>query len=168
MAQERIFLMLGSNLGTRDEHLRKARHLLVLRLGNLVAESSWYETASWGDLSQPPFLNQLLIMETEKSPFAALKICQEIEKEMGRERIKGNRNAGRSIDIDILYFGNYVSDDPELTLPHPRIAERKFVLIPLLEIAPQLIHPLWKKSHEELLDECTDPLEVRVYRSDAY
>jgi 2-amino-4-hydroxy-6-hydroxymethyldihydropteridine diphosphokinase len=164
MPQERIFLMLGSNQGNRDEYLSEAKRLLISQLGSLEKESKRYETASWGDASQPSFLNQVLIMQTPHSPYEALHICQSIELHLGRERVAGNRNAGRSIDIDILYYGEALLEDTMLSLPHPRIPERKFVLIPLNETAPDAIHPRLKKTHKILLEECQDPLEVIIHQ----
>lgn len=156
--------MLGSNQGDREAYLKEAKRLLITHLGSLEKESKWYETASWGDLNQPYFINQLLIMETSYTAHEALHICQTIELQLGRIRKVGNRNAGRSIDIDILYFGQALYEDEKLILPHPRIQERKFVLIPLHETAPDDIHPRLKKSHTTLLEECKDPLEVMEYK----
>lgn len=155
--------MLGSNEGNREAYLKEAKHLLLKHLGSLEKESKWYETASWGDLSQPSFINQLLIMRTSYTAHEVLGICQAIERQLGRKRIVGNRNAGRSIDIDILYYGQALHEDEALTLPHPRIQDRKFVLIPLHETAPDELHPRLKKSHKVLLEECSDPLKVVEY-----
>jgi 2-amino-4-hydroxy-6-hydroxymethyldihydropteridine diphosphokinase len=165
---EWTFLMLGSNLGDRYAHLHEAKSLLTKCLGKLIKESSIYETASWGDLAQPSFLNQALLFHSKLSPNEILDKALSIEKKMGRIRDPSNKNAGRIIDIDLIYYGHQVLESPELSLPHPRLQERRFVLAPLQEMAPAFIHPLLGKSQQALLLACTDPLEVRQWQMTAY
>ena len=147
--QKRVYLSLGSNIGDRGNHLRDA----VTRLesaGHVAAVSSFYETAPVEVTNQPWFLNCVLEVETTSGPKQFLAAIVAIEQEMGRQR---TRNKGpRTIDIDILLFGNAVVDSSELTIPHPAMHERRFVLEPLAEIAPEARHPVLKKTVREMLD----------------
>lgn len=125
---------------------------------SIKAQSSLYETAPWGVDEQPAYLNQVLEVATDQTPLQLLNLILEIEKALGRERkVKW---AARTLDIDILYFDDKVVTSPELTLPHPRLHERRFVLVPLCEIAPLLEHPVLKKNNLQLLEECPDQLQV--------
>jgi 2-amino-4-hydroxy-6-hydroxymethyldihydropteridine diphosphokinase len=147
--QKRVYLSLGSNLGDRGNHLRDA----ITRLesaDHVVSVSSFYETAPVEVTNQPWFLNCAIEVETTKLPKQLMAAVLAIEQEMGRQR---TRNKGpRIIDIDILLFGNSVIDSPELTIPHPAMHERRFVLEPLAEIAPEAQHPVLKKTVREILD----------------
>jgi 2-amino-4-hydroxy-6-hydroxymethyldihydropteridine diphosphokinase len=143
-----VYLSLGSNLGNRQNQLHSAiAHLN--RAGRVTSVSSFYETEPVEITDQPWFLNCVLALETNESPEQLLGTILKIECEMGRER---TRNKGpRTIDIDILLFGDRIIDLPTLTIPHPAMHQRRFVLDPLAEIAPQAWHPLLKKSVRELL-----------------
>lgn len=157
-----VFLLIGGNLGDRAVNLTKAIQLIEEQLGKIINSSSIYETASWGITDQPDFLNQVLLVET---PLPAEKIMNEIlsiENKMGR--IRTEKNASRIIDIDILFFNDEVIYKPSLTIPHPEIPNRMFVLIPMNEIAPDLIHPVLKKNIASLLSTSKDKLEVKLYR----
>jgi len=154
-ANQNVFLLLGSNLGERLQILKSAAGLIEERVGTIRAASSIYETAPWGVLDQPVFLNQVLEVQTELMPEEVLRIILEIEHELGR--IRYERWGARVIDIDMLYFNDLVLDSARLTLPHPRLHERRFTLVPLTEIAPDFLHPLLQKTSRELLDNCTDP-----------
>ena len=154
-ANQNVFLLLGSNLGERLQILKSAAGLIEERVGTIRAASSIYETAPWGVLDQPVFLNQVLEVQTELMPEEVLRIILEIEHELGR--IRYERWGARVIDIDMLYFNDLVLDSARLTLPHPRLHERRFTLVPLAEIAPDFLHPLLQKTSRELLDNCTDP-----------
>ena len=152
---QNVFLLLGSNLGERLQILQSAAGLIEERVGVIQSSSSVYETAPWGVLDQPVFLNQIVEVQTALMPEEVLRIILEIEHELGR--IRYERWGARVIDIDMLYFNDLVLDSARLTIPHPRLHERRFTLIPLNEIAPDFIHPLLLKTNKELLDECTDP-----------
>lgn len=154
-ANQNVFLLLGSNLGERLQILQSAAGLIEERVGTIRAASSIYETAPWGVLDQPVFLNQVLEVQTELMPEEVLRIILEIEHELGR--IRYERWGARVIDIDMLYFNDLIRDSARLTLPHPRLHERRFTLVPLTEIAPDFLHPLLQKTSRELLDDCTDP-----------
>lgn len=131
-----VFLALGSNLGDRLVNIETAR--IELSTETMIKQlSSVYETPPWGFLSQPAFLNQVLEASTSLDPYELLKYVKEIEQKMGRT--KTFRNGPRVIDIDILVYGNQSIDTPDLVIPHPRMLERGFVLVPLAEIAPDLV-----------------------------
>lgn len=156
-----IYLLLGSNLGDRIQILSNAGELIMQRVGQITSKSSIYETAPWGVLNQPSFLNQVLEVTTQRAPEDVLRIILEIEHELGRVRYE--RWGARVIDIDILYFQDFIIDSARLTVPHPRLHERRFTLIPLAEIAPDFIHPVFKKNSIQLLKECADISEVIMY-----
>jgi len=151
---QNVFLLLGSNLGERLQILQSAAGLIEERVGAIQSSSSIYETAPWGVLDQPVFLNQILSVQTALMPKEVLRIILDIEHELGR--IRYERWGARVIDIDMLYFNDLVLDSARLTLPHPRLHERMFTLIPLNEIAPGFVHPLLFKTTKELLAECAD------------
>ncbi len=146
---KRVYLGLGSNLGKREEHLQSCIDTLNAPDLRVLRTSSVYETAPRDVLGQPWFLNLVLECETELFPVQLLKRIQRIEKQLGRQRIVSK--GPRTIDIDILLFGNFSIDQPLLQVPHPRIAERRFVLEPLAELAPDLRHPVTRRSMREML-----------------
>ena len=156
-----IYLLLGTNIGNRAKNLERARELLVANGITIRRESSIYETAAWGKEDQEAFLNQVVEIETGKSPQRVLFIANMIEKEMGRERFE--KWGSRLIDIDILYFGDIVFEEDNLLIPHPEIQNRRFTLAPLVEIAAQFLHPKLEKTQEQLLAECPDALAVELY-----
>ncbi len=158
-----IYILLGANLGNSLQQILHAEQKLITKIGNLVCKSSLYESAAWGVENQPSFLNQVLVLNTTLDPYTCLTICQEIEHELGRVRLV--KWGARVIDIDILYFNNEIINTTNLIVPHPYIAERKFTLEPLSEIAPKYIHPILDKSQEELLKQCNDPLDVHKISS---
>lgn len=153
-----VFLLLGSNLGDRPQVLAAAREAITEQAGSIARQSAIYETAPWGITDQPAFLNQVLEITTSLLPEDLLRIILNIEHLLGRVRYE--RWGARVIDIDILYFGRTVMDSARLTLPHPRIQDRRFVLAPLAEIAPDFIHPLLQKTSSQLLEQCPDTSEV--------
>jgi len=159
----KVFLGLGSNLGNREENLLMAQKLIEEKVGKVRSKSSIYETAAWGITEQNAFLNQVLEIETVFSPSAVLHLLLKIEKDMGR--IREIKWGERSIDIDVLYFNNVILSTENLVVPHPFIPERKFVLVPLCEIAPVFIHPKLKQSNLELLEKCQDSGEIIVFNS---
>lgn len=156
-----IYLLLGTNIGNRFKHLERAREMLVSNGITIKRESNIYETAAWGKEDQQAFLNQVVEVETGKSPQRMLFICNMIEKEMGRVRYE--KWGERLIDIDILYFGDLVFQEDNLVLPHPEIQNRRFTLVPLVELIPNFLHPTLQKRQSELLEECPDRLEVNPY-----
>lgn len=141
-----VYLGLGTNLGDKEANLRTAIYKLQERIGKQVSLSSFYETAPWGFESDHSFLNAAIGLETNLSPIEILHITQEIEKELGRTKKSVNGSySDRLIDIDILLYDTLVLQTPELTIPHPLMTERDFVMKPLIEIAGNVIHPILKK-----------------------
>jgi 2-amino-4-hydroxy-6-hydroxymethyldihydropteridine diphosphokinase len=146
---ELVYLSLGSNVGDRAENLRAAIDRLRA-FGEVVAVSSFYETEPVEFTAQPWFLNCAVKLKTEQTPRQLLAGVLEIEKQLGRQRTQ--EKGPRIIDLDILLFGNSIVDDPGLTIPHPAMHERRFVLEPLAEIAPDALHPVLKRIIRELRD----------------
>lgn len=157
-ATGQVFLLLGSNLGDRRQVLAAAREAIAAQAGTITGQSGIYETEPWGITDQPSFLNQVLEISTSLLPEDLLRIILNIEHDLGRVRYE--RWGARVIDIDMLYFGTTVLDSARLTVPHPRIQDRRFVLAPLAEIAPRFIHPLLQKTSAQLLEECPDDSAV--------
>ncbi|WP_304212223.1 2-amino-4-hydroxy-6-hydroxymethyldihydropteridine diphosphokinase [Phocaeicola plebeius] len=146
-----VYLGLGTNLGNKEANLRTAIYKLQERIGKQVSLSSFYETAPWGFESDHSFLNAAIGLETSLSPIEILHITQEIEKELGRTQKSVNGSySDRLIDIDILLYDTLVLQTPELTIPHPLMTERDFVMKPLIEIAGNVIHPTRQKTLSEL------------------
>jgi len=158
------YLLLGSNLGDRRAHLAAARHALATSAGRVVAASALYETAAWGVADQPAFLNQALALETELMGPALLAACLAAEQGRGRERRA--RWGARTLDVDILLLGSEIINTPTLSVPHPRLPERRFALLPLAELAPQLRHPQLGQTIAELLAACPDELSVARMSAD--
>ena len=154
-----LYLLLGSNMGDSNKRLSDAKKMIEKNIGKIVNASSIYRTAAWGKEDQPDFLNQIVVATSKLSANDVLNTIFSIEKEMGR--IRTFKNAARVIDIDILYFNDDIINTESLTVPHSQIHNRKFVLTPLVEIAPDLIDPLLKKSAVELLQTCSDKLNVQ-------
>ena len=144
----RVFLGLGTNLGDRERNLQEARLLLSQRL-EILKESSIYQTTPWGYLDQPAFLNQVTEALTDLSPLNLLGFVKKIEKQLGRQ--ENFRYGPRVIDLDILFYDNRVIRTPRLIVPHPRLGQRAFVLVPLAEIAPEFVHPQTKQTVTQLL-----------------
>lgn len=144
-----VYLSLGSNVGDREANLRAALEALG-KLGTVKAISPFYETEPVEFTRQPWFLNCVVVLETERMPRQLLAAVLSIEQAMGRKRLQPK--GPRVIDIDILLFGNSVIDDPKLIVPHPAMHERRFVLEPLVAIAPDVRHPVLKRTARELLD----------------
>jgi len=155
-----VYLSIGGNLGNRIENLAIVRSFIKDEVGSIVMSSSVYETGSWGIKSQPDFLNQVLLVKTKLSPHKIMQLILSIENKMGR--IRTYKNASRIIDIDILFFNDEIINLPNLTIPHPELQNRKFVLTPLNEIAADLIHPVFNQSMRNLLSTSKDMLEVRL------
>ena len=153
------YLLLGSNMGNSLVLLSTAIEQIEKKIGKIMLHSGLYSTAAWGNTSQPDFLNQVIEVATSLDAAETLQTILAIEKIMGRTRTV--KNAPRVIDIDILFFNNEIITQSDLTIPHPEIQNRRFVLTPLYEIAPQMIHPLLNKTIHELLPQCPDQLAVK-------
>jgi 2-amino-4-hydroxy-6-hydroxymethyldihydropteridine diphosphokinase len=153
------YLLIGGNLGNRIAYLQQAIGLIQQTCGNIVHSSAIYETAAWGLTEQPSFYNQALALETSLAPEALMQQLLQIEEQMGRKRMV--KMGPRIIDLDILLIDDLVISSGLLTLPHPALPFRRFALLPLCEIAPSLIHPVLHRSISQLLEECTDELDVQ-------
>jgi 2-amino-4-hydroxy-6-hydroxymethyldihydropteridine diphosphokinase len=155
----KVYLLLGSNMGARLQLLETAIKNINQRIGEVVEKSSIYETAAWGKTDQPGFLNIAIAVNTLLSPLEVLTRALDIESQLGR--IREEKWGARLIDIDIIFYGNDIVNIPDqLQIPHPEMHKRKFVLEPLVEIAPDLQHPILNKSLSELLLELSDDLDV--------
>lgn len=153
------YLLTGGNMGNRLNNLQQAAEFIQQNCGKIVNRSSIYETEAWGKTDQPAFLNQTLQIETDLSPDVLMQSLLDIESSMGR--IRTVKMGPRIIDLDILLIDDMIQTSAMLTIPHPALPLRKFALLPLAEIAPELIHPIEKKSILELLQICSDTLNVQ-------
>jgi len=154
-----VYLLIGGNLGKRIENLVVAKSFIEKDIGKIIKASSVYETAAWGITEQPDFLNQVLLIKTKLAAEKMMGLIHFIENKMGR--IRSQKNASRTIDIDILFFNDEIINRTNLIIPHPEIQNRRFVLVPLNEIASGLIHPVFKQSIKNLLSTTNDKLEVK-------
>ncbi|MBV8388301.1 MAG: 2-amino-4-hydroxy-6-hydroxymethyldihydropteridine diphosphokinase [Mucilaginibacter sp.] len=154
-----VFLLLGSNLGDRGAFLHKAIGLIEKELGSVVQKSSVYETEAWGKTDEPNYLNQVVQVNTELSARTVLQKVLQIETKLGR--VREEKWGSRIIDIDILFYGQNIINEPGLIVPHPELHNRRFTLTPLSEIAPDLQHPKLKKSIFRLKSELKDNLIVK-------
>ena len=156
-----IYILLGSNLGNREQNLGLALDKIASGVGRILTQSSIYQSEPWGNSQQPQFLNLVAEVNSRNDPQQVLQKLLSIESELGRERLE--KWGPRTIDLDILFFNDRVIQTENLIVPHPGIAMRRFALIPLCEIAPNFFHPLLEKTCQQLLKECTDPLKVSPY-----
>lgn len=157
----KLYLLLGGNLGDRILYLQQARARIAVQVGQIMRRSKLYETAAWGKTNQPAFLNQVLEVQTALTPEQVLQSINAIEQELGR--VRQEHWGARVIDIDILFYDDLVLQTQRLTIPHPQLHLRRFTLMPLAEIAPDLVHLVLGKSINKLLEACADALEVRVF-----
>ena len=153
------YILLGSNLGDSIKYLSDAILEIEYKLGTISSKSSLYQTASWGKHDQPDFINQVIELKTSLSPAELLKAVLQIENDLGRQRLE--KWGSRTIDIDILLYEDQIVNTSNLVIPHPYLSDRRFSLMPLSEIAPNLVHPISKKCITELLNELTDNLFVK-------
>lgn len=162
------YIGLGSNLGDRKKHLQNALKMLEIADGiNLSKISPFYETKPVGYTEQPQFLNCAAEITTNLTPYELLKTCLHIEEAL--KRIRTIHWGPRTVDLDILFYGDLVMDDETLTIPHPRIQEREFVLVPLIDIAPGLIHPKLHLTIEELYEKIetgSDNQNIKIFEGD--
>jgi 2-amino-4-hydroxy-6-hydroxymethyldihydropteridine diphosphokinase len=160
MNEETIFIALGSNLGDREGYLHLGRKALA-EMMRIDKVSSIYETPPWGVLDQPHYLNQVVEGRTSQPPLALLTFLKEKEQAIGREA--GIRFGPRVLDMDILFYGQEIVEMDDLQIPHPRLQERAFVLVPLQEIAPDWVHPISGLSMTALLEACPDQEGIQRY-----
>lgn len=156
-----ILLSLGSNVGDREANLKRAQELLGEEGVVIEQLSPIYETEPYGVAEQGYFLNQVVQVKTEKTPEELLETCLAVENTMGR--VRNVKNGPRLIDVDVVFYRDEVLNTSRLTLPHPGVPERRFILQPLSDLVPGQAHPVLKKTVQQLLDECTDHLIVRPY-----
>lgn len=153
-----VYLLLGANLGDKQQMFIRARESVADQIGPIVRQSAEYETAAWGITDQPTYLNQVLVVQTRLTPTAVLANTQAIEQNLGR--VRAEKWGSRVIDIDLLFYEDLIINTPTLTVPHPLLHERRFTLVPLAEVAPDLVHPVLKQPIHTLQANCPDESEV--------
>jgi 2-amino-4-hydroxy-6-hydroxymethyldihydropteridine diphosphokinase len=153
-----VYILLGSNQGNSIEQLKLAVQHIKGEVGSIEKSSSVYQTAAWGNTDQAPFSNQVILVRTEKNAEDVLRILLGIEKKMGRKRVV--KWEPRMIDLDILFYNDLIMEEPNLTIPHPHLHQRRFTLVPLVEIDENWVHPKLNKTMQELLESCEDKLSV--------
>lgn len=158
------YLCLGGNIGDRETALNQAILIISQEIGNIVSKSSIYETEAWGVENQQAYLNQCIAVTTNLTAEELIHSVLVIEKQLGRERSNSITYEPRIIDIDIIFYNNTIIETPQLTVPHPRLHLRKFVLIPLNEIASNHLHPILNKTIFNLLSDCEDQSEVKEFK----
>lgn len=155
------YLLIGGNTGDRAGFLEKAADHINISAGTITRRSAIYETAAWGKTDQAAFLNQALELQTALDAPRLMETLLHIEEQLGRRRLE--KYGPRVIDIDMLLYNDAVIHTPLVTVPHPELANRRFALAPLNEIAGPYVHPLIKKTIRRLLEECPDPLPVKKF-----
>jgi len=155
---EEAYLLLGSNLGDSKKYIHDALDFINERVGTVTGLSSLYQTASWGNEDQPDFINQVVSVKTKLNPQQLLENILVIETKLGRER--GDKWGSRTIDIDLLFYGTEVINEDNLIVPHPFLHQRRFTLMPLVELNPGLVHPVFKQTIKQLYEDLKDDLSV--------
>lgn len=155
---EEVYLLLGSNLGNSKKYIADAIQLIIQQIGTTTGLSLLYQTASWGKTDQPDFINQVVRLKTKLDPQQLLANILVIEKELGRERTE--KWGSRTIDIDVLFYGNQIIQDENLIIPHPFLHQRRFTLMPLVELNADLNHPVLNQTVQALLKNLDDNLSV--------
>jgi 2-amino-4-hydroxy-6-hydroxymethyldihydropteridine diphosphokinase len=159
----KVFLSLGTNLEDRKVFLEKSIAMIIKRIGSVLSMSSIYQTEPWGFNTEKLFLNQVILVESTLAPKKILKEIHLIEKKIGRVKTSAGFES-RIIDIDILFYDEWILNERDLIIPHPHIGDRKFVLLPMVEVSPQFIHPVLKKNMLYLASNCTDNHLVEVFK----
>jgi 2-amino-4-hydroxy-6-hydroxymethyldihydropteridine diphosphokinase len=154
------FILLGTNLGDKRAHLQNAIEQMSLSNISIIQLSSIYKTAAWGNTNQDNFYNQVIEVNTELLATDLLQILLQIETQMGR--VRNQKWEARIIDLDILYYNHEIIDTENLKVPHPYLHVRRFTLAPLVQIAPQFLHPIFNKTNTVLLENCSDNSEVKL------
>ena len=155
------FIGSGSNLGNREQQLSRALEWIKAEVGQVLQESAIYQTSPWGGIDQPDYLNQVWQIRTMLDPFRLMTALLNLEKRANRERVQ--RWGARTLDLDLLFFDDYQIRTDFLSLPHPRLQDRNFVLIPLAEIAPDWSHPVLQKTVKALMQDSPDKEVVRLW-----
>jgi 2-amino-4-hydroxy-6-hydroxymethyldihydropteridine diphosphokinase len=155
---EEAYLLLGSNLGDSKQYISQAINSIAGQAGQLTGASSLYQTASWGNTQQPDFINQVVQVKTKLSPQQLLQKILVIEENLGRQRTE--KWGSRTIDIDLLFYGNQIIRDENLIVPHPYLHLRRFTLMPLVELNPELLHPVFNLTVLQLYNQLDDQLSV--------
>jgi 2-amino-4-hydroxy-6-hydroxymethyldihydropteridine diphosphokinase len=158
-SMHKVFVLLGSNMGRRNNFLNSAKEIITAEAGAITQSSSVYETEAWGNTNQKAFLNQVIVIRTKLSPDVLMQTLLGIEERLGR--IRTQKFGPRTIDLDILFYDGLIIRSKWVTLPHPAIQERRFVLVPLVELSPRKIHPVYRQTVTTLLKNCTDTLAVK-------
>ncbi len=154
-----VFLLLGSNLGERGAYLAKAVDYIANEIAPVIRQSAVYETQSWGKKDAPNYLNQVIVIQTDLPPRVLLDSVLKIEAWMGR--LRKEKWGARTIDIDILFYGDDIVKEEGLNVPHPELHKRRFTLEPLFELVPDMVHPVLNKKIKQLRDELNDNLTVK-------
>lgn len=157
----KVYLLTGSNIGDRKKNLDLAKEKIRKAIGAVEAQSKIYETQPWGLADQDDFLNQALEVRTPLTPREVLKQAKKIEEEMGR--VKSEKWVARLIDIDLIFFDEMVLQEDGLVLPHPHFHERNFALVPVMELVPEMLHPVLHQTVEDLYWDSKDDLDVSVF-----
>ena len=163
MAQKNsVVLLLGANLGEKEAMFAQVEKYIYENVGEIICKSAIYVSKPWGFESEHNFINQVLVVDTDFSAHDTLLRCQAIEKKCGRIRHENVGYESRTIDIDILYYNNDIVDTEDLIIPHPLLHKRNFTMVPLAEVLPNYVHPIFLKNNRQLLEECEDKSKVTL------